>query len=204
MVQEQDVELVEEHELRIDLEFLLKETQCRMSIDELVEETKTRSLFLALASYRKHGYNMSPSELRAEKHKSSRLGENLIAIDKEKPHGDFEAHHIVAGGAKRARRARKLLASLGIRVDDPINGVWLPNYVKNVPHPEMKEAYPHRPVHTPSYYLNIENILTQTMSRDQAHWVLNKVARELQTSSFPIDRKMTAQEIEMWMRAEQS
>nr|WP_283777759.1 AHH domain-containing protein [Sansalvadorimonas sp. 2012CJ34-2] len=199
-MQDLEVELVEEHELRIDLEFLLKETKCRMTIDELLEETKTRSLFLALACYRKEGYKLSPKQLRVEPHDSSLLGKHLRAVDAARPHDDFEAHHIVVGGSKRAKRARKLLANLGIRIDDPLNGAWLPNFKRNVPHPSMPEAYAHRPIHTKCYYLNIENILTQTMNRKQAHWVLNKIAGQLQSGVFPVDREMTAQEIEMWMR----
>ncbi|KEQ16915.1 hypothetical protein [Endozoicomonas numazuensis] len=59
-----EVELIEEHELRIDLEFLLRETKSRQSIDQLIEETKTRSLFLALSQYRKESFSMTPSQLR--------------------------------------------------------------------------------------------------------------------------------------------
>jgi A nuclease family of the HNH/ENDO VII superfamily with conserved AHH len=61
---------------------------------------------------------------------SYRLGQNLASGGQVKPVLSFQAHHIVASGARYARTAQQILARcfdvLGIGPNHPRNGVWLP------------------------------------------------------------------------------
>jgi hypothetical protein len=54
---------------------------------------------------------------------------------------DYEAHHIVAKCDKRAMPAAEILTALGIDVDDPCNGVFLPKDETSKKQGAMKGAY---------------------------------------------------------------
>lgn len=163
-------------------------------INSLIHETKMRALKDSLRIYREGSVNLTHSELINEKHKSKRLGDFLKASGYDRPTQDFEAHAIVSGQHFRAVAAREILASFDLRIDDPINGVWLPNFKRNLD--KYKEySSSHRSIHKRWYYINITDCLQQAMSKDHASAILRRVAQGLITGSFPIDRKMRAKEV---------
>lgn len=97
-----------------------------------------------LKNFRNKGTSiMDQRKRRWENHSSTRLGENLSRIGKVRPDQNCQAHAIIAGTDPKAGRMRAMLALIGRRVDDPSNGVWLPNYEKNHPHWAMPNAVCH-------------------------------------------------------------
>ena len=139
----------------------------------------------ALNQYRSEVPNISRRALITEKHNSKKLGKHMEAIGSLKPAKEFEAHAIISGGSEYARSARILLARYGIRIDDPVNGVWLPNFKKNVPHVKMPHAAAHRTIHTPQYYVNLLAVLDLSDSKEDVTRVLSKVRERLIQGRFP-------------------
>jgi hypothetical protein len=85
---------------------------------------------------------------------------------------ETDTHHIVAGGAQRADPARKVLERFGISLDDPANGVFLPETQ-------------HDHLHTTAYYEGINRELEAATSRSDAEQILRSIARRLAEGSFP-------------------
>ena len=158
---------------------------------KLVQKVKMESSKAAreaLNSYRSEVKNMSRRELVSEKHNSKLLGKHLFATGSSKPAKEFEAHAIISGGSEYARSARIILARYGIRIDDPVNGVWLPNFKKNVPHNKMPNAPAHRTIHTPQYYVNLLAVLVVAGSKEEVPKTLSKVRKRLTEWRFPYQK----------------
>ena len=79
----------------------------------------------------------------------------------------YHAHHIVAKGAKRARFAVEILKGLGIDIDDPENGVFLPANKESKTKGALKKSYIHGNVHTNIYYANVNLEIVTTFERNQ-------------------------------------
>lgn len=137
---------------------------------------------------------MSVEELISEDHRSERLGKFLESQGYRKPNEHFEAHALVSGRHFRAIVAREILAQFKIRIDEPSNGLWLPNFKKNL-HLFPDYQYNHRSVHRKIYYLNITACLEQAMSAVHARGILRRIAQGLITGSFPIERRLRAGEV---------
>ena len=165
--------------------------QTSQTIYNYVMTKERQSQLDALEEYRRDIKYMGNKALIAEKHKSPRLAKHLNAIGKIKPDDNCEAHALVAGGARRAKAVRAILARWKIRIDDPVNGVWLPNFARNTPHPLMPDALAHRKTHTKQYYVNIEQILTlaeaTAQSREGIIRALAKISADLVLGKFPIE-----------------
>ena len=101
---------------------------------------------------------------------SRNLERNMTIKGMVKPEG-FHAHHIVAGGDKRADRARQILADLEINLDSSANGVYL-------------DAPQHRRLHTNRYYEEITNRLEKANTKKQAVRILEKIKNELLNGKF--------------------
>ncbi|MCA6063655.1 AHH domain-containing protein [Thalassolituus marinus] len=172
---------------------LTKETN--QLIAKTITDTKVLAMKEVLAQYIKNGQGMSHTELMSEQHDSTRLGDFLGAVGYERPVcGNFEAHAIVSGGHIRAEAAREILAQYNVRIDDPCNGVWLPNYKRNLPnYPDF--AFAHRTVHRKTYYLNITSCLEQAMSPMHARAILRRIARGVVSGNFSLDRRLKRSEI---------
>lgn len=163
-------------------------------INTIIIETKTRAIHDSLKMYIEEGFKMSHKELIEEEHKSTRLSKFLQCQGYVKPSDQFEMHALVSGGHPRAVIAREILAQFDIRIDDPSNGVWLPNFKKHLPdYPSYNSS--HRSIHRKIYYLNLTACLEQTMSRVHARCVLRRVAQGIITDDFPIHRRMRVKEI---------
>ena len=198
MVEKEFIE-IDELDFRLGLSELLSvhgklDIETNRLINAVVAETKRRAMQDALKSYIEQGISMSHQELMEEEHRSARLGSFLDTSGYGRPDDNFEAHAIVSGGHIRAKIARDILAQFNIRIDDPSNGLWLPNFKKNMGgYPEYTTA--HRSLHRKIYYLNITACLEQAMSPLHARAILRRVAQGIVTGRFPIDRQIRSREI---------
>ena len=178
--------LIEEKDLLIGLDAVIRETEnAQLTASQALHLVKMRSLQEALEFYRSEAKTMSATALGTEAHDSQRLGRHLTAAGKPRPGDHYEAHAIVSGEHKHARAARVILARYRIRIDDPDNGAWLPNFKRNTPAPAMPGAPAHRTIHTQQYYLNITSLLSQVTTERQARQLLQQIGRRLQEGTFP-------------------
>ena len=74
--------------------------------------------------------------------------------------------------ADMADPSRKLLERLGIDVDAPSNGVFLP-----------KEQHQH--LHSKAYYDAVNNALAGARTKAEAEQILRSIARKLAEGTFP-------------------
>lgn len=102
----------------------------------------------------------------------------------------YDAHHIVAKDAKLARRAQEILFALGIDLDDPDNGVFLPKTEQDRRKGNLKKAYVHGGIHTKPYYANINFQIVEAFEnnadKDDMKRTLRDIADELQRGTYPI------------------
>ncbi|WP_086932031.1 AHH domain-containing protein [Agarilytica rhodophyticola] len=107
-----------------------------------------------LDQYRIDAMNMSTEQLKVEKHKSGRLAEHMTKACDPRPSSRCDCHAMISGGMKKAIQVRAVLAWLKVRIDDPINGCWLPRdwedrlYMPN----HLRSAVPHCRIHHGRYY----------------------------------------------------
>lgn len=194
-----DYVAVDELDFRLGLTDLLSvhgkiDQETNKLINRVIAETKHRIMRDSLREYVDGGIQMSHSELMEEDHRSIRLGKFLETAGYDRPDQNFEAHALVSGGHSRAIIARDILAQFNIRIDDPSNGLWLPNFKRNLPHyPQYQSS--HRSIHRKTYYLNITACLEQAMSPIHARAILRRVAQGVVTGSFPIERRIRTREI---------
>jgi len=99
-------------------------------------------------------------------------------------------HHISALTDKRAERALRILLAYGIDPNDEANGVNLPRYANNTPHPAMPSAISHAETHTGYYHDNVISVLVLVdvpgATREDIIKALRDIARDLQLGTFPI------------------
>jgi RHS repeat-associated protein len=86
------------------------------------------------------------------------------------------AHHIVAGNAPLAARARAVLDKFGIGINDAINGVFLP---ANRFSPNAGGAAVHASLHTTSYFTEVNRLLSAATSRAEAELILGGIRSAL-------------------------
>jgi hypothetical protein len=91
--------------------------------------------------------------LEEDHHPTDILEKYMRAVPNPKPSSQHTAHHIAPGKGKTkfAYRARVKLATAGIRINDPDNGVWLPYKASYTPHWSMPQALGHLQYHTNGY-----------------------------------------------------
>ena len=109
---------------------------------------------------------------------------------------DYQAHHIVAKGARRAKKAISILKALGIDIDDPSNGIFLPASEKDKRQGSRKSAYVHNKVHTNIYYANVTfevlNLFEQNLHRNESEQkqgmidLLKRIGEQLQSGKYPL------------------
>ena len=93
----------------------------------------------------------------------------------------YAAHHIVAGNSEGAKDARAILRKFGIGINDAANGVYLPN-IKGL----SEEAY-HNTLHTNAYYKEVNKMLEQATTKEEALSILKQIETALLDGSFPIN-----------------
>lgn len=102
----------------------------------------------------------------------------------------YDAHHIVAKGSIRAKRAAEILFALGIDIDDPDNGVFLPKDEAARKKGALKNAYIHGKIHTKPYCANINFQVIEAFengaTKDEMKSLLRDIADELKQGIYPI------------------
>lgn len=106
------------------------------------------------------------SRLTEESHHPTKaLRDNMFAIGDLPPDDNCACHHIVAGQGKsiidrktgkrkqsqNAIEARAILHFLGLGINDPSNGVYLPSSSDYIPHWRFPRALSHANIHTLAY-----------------------------------------------------
>lgn len=112
---------------------------------------------------------------------AKRLASALIQSGTAQP-AETVAHHIVAGGAKLADPARRVLARFKIGLDDAVNGVFLPANKAAV---NPTGAAVHSTLHTNKYYAAVNKLLTQAATKDEVLDALDYIRTELQAGRLP-------------------
>jgi len=112
---------------------------------------------------------------------SEALAKNLEGAGVTRP-ANTDAHHIVAGGAKKAGPAQAVLKRFGININDANNGVFLPSNKKS---PNPTGAAVHRTLHTNDYYDEVNALLTQATTRQQVLDMLSYIRSQLLSGGFP-------------------
>lgn len=111
---------------------------------------------------------------------------------------NYDAHHIVAKGAQRAKQAVEVLFALGIDIDDPENGVFLPKDEKSKKDGVHKNAYIHDTIHTKPYYANVNfQIVTayeNGADKEEMKRLLRDIGEELQKGRYPINQYLPGAE----------
>jgi len=140
--------------------------------------------------------NKTPAQIALEKERRRymrKLKRNMrnATPSRKQPKNYMAAHHIVSWHDERALAARQILAQYGIDINDEANGVWLPQYEKDLPHLACPDAYAHAKIHTNVYYVNVTNLL-QTEARvlgtsaEDIRDILRDIGDELVSGVFPV------------------
>ena len=142
-----------------------------------------------LDRYRIEAMQMSSQQLKTEKHKSSRLAEHMRRSGDPRPSSRCDCHAIVSGGMKKAIQVRAVFAWLKVRIDDPVNGCWLPRdwgdrqYMPN----HLRKAVPHKRIHHERYYDWLDSRINFVSIKDanQLMNALRMVRTSLQNGAVP-------------------
>lgn len=121
-------------------------------------------------------------------HPTDALAEFMAVEGKPKPSPDYQAHHIVAGKGKISDtyRARVHMHIYGIRINDPDNGVWLPNKKENTPHWAAPKALAHKQYHTKHYEKEISKRVRSKSSEQSIRRELNFIEKLIVINKIPI------------------
>ncbi|TKD12807.1 AHH domain-containing protein [Polyangium fumosum] len=111
---------------------------------------------------------------------SDALGRALEKAGHARPPG-AAVHHIVAGNAPAAQRARDILAKFGIGMDDAANGVFLPA-TRAAPNPTG--AAVHSTLHTNTYYQTVNQMLDTAKTQAEAEAILQDIRNILLSGGF--------------------
>lgn len=117
----------------------------------------------------------------ARRGSSTKLANALIAANIKRPAGT-DAHHIVALGHKLAIRSREILAKFGVKLDEAVNGVFLPSNLKS---PNPNGAIVHATLGNKRlYYEKVEAFLEQAKSKNDLIKRLAKIRETLENGTF--------------------
>jgi hypothetical protein len=94
----------------------------------------------------------------------------------------YEAHHIAAGNHPRAELARQKLKKLGININDPANGVFLPATGNTM---NVGGEAVHRSLHTREYIDAVNDALQRATTKEEVIATLQRIGRALQAGGYP-------------------
>jgi hypothetical protein len=117
--------------------------------------------------------------VRGTRPSSRRLGRNLENAGVTRPEGTA-AHHIVAGGSKKADEARAALKRFNVDINSADNGLFLPQ-ARGCTAPGCR----HPNLHTNEYYDEVNRRLAQASTQEEAMAVLWDIREELLAGTFP-------------------
>lgn len=105
---------------------------------------------------------MSQEELGAERHDSAKLAEHMAIIGDPRPHPLTECHALIAGKHPQAAPLRAIMAKRNRRIDDYINGCWLPKNTaaKSQMPRRLTNAVSYRRIHRTNYFMWLRSIIT--------------------------------------------
>lgn len=106
------------------------------------------------------------------------LRRRMRAAGIEEPEKPFAAHHIVAGKAPGANKAREILDKFEILINDANNGVYLPT------DPNANWGTYHRSLHTEEYYKKVTAMLSDATTRDEVIAILQEIAELPKAGEF--------------------
>lgn len=151
-----------------------------------------------LEKYREEGDravnpNISTSEKKAlvttmqneKHHPTALLEQQMYAAGVPKPSPWHTAHHIVSGKGRLPEFtlvARTHIHQFGIRINDPLNGVYLVSNDDNTPHWSMPNSRGHKKYHTHDYEKWVHNRVTRRFSAALVKVELQVIARILQNN----------------------
>ena len=142
------------HQTKVDrliAEFSLKD---KPTTADFLALEKMGVMYDRLDRYRMAALHMTEEQLESEKHSPKRLASNMKRAGDPRPAKQCDAHAMVSGSHPSSLLARGVLAWLGMRIDDPHNGCWLPRDWpdrKHMPN-HLRNAVPHKRIHTKAYY----------------------------------------------------
>lgn len=142
-----------------------------------------------LDQYRIQAMQMSTRQLESERHKSYRLADHMRRSGDPRPSSRTDCHAIVSGGMQRAIQIRALMAWLKVRIDDPVNGCWLPRDWADRPHMpnHLRSAVPHKRIHHMRYYAWLNRLIDPTMIKTTGQLInrLRMTRSFLQSGAVP-------------------
>lgn len=126
------------------------------------------------------------------------LKDNMLAIGDIAPDKNCSCHHIVMGKGRSivnrktnqkeqsqaAIQARMTLHYLGLGINDPANGVYLPSYMKYVPHWRFPRALPHANLHTLAYEIRVNDAIRTLNDEASLRGQLKKIRRKLENGDM--------------------
>ena len=115
------------------------------------------------------------------------LRDNMINAGKIEPNYSNNAHHIVQSNATDpvSVATRNHLESNGININDPSNGVFLPNSSTTASN-SGTNATPHSKVHTNSGREHISERLLDKDNKEDIESELNKIEQEMLSGDCPV------------------
>jgi len=135
---------------------------------------------LSAGAFVGEGLGAGPRAASASGSSSQALARAMQQAGIARPAGSA-AHHIVAGNAPAAARARAALQEFGIGINDAANGVFLR---ANQAAPNVGGAI-HSGIHTNAYYRAVNRALIHAQTREQAIDTLNHIRGQLLSGGFP-------------------
>lgn len=193
--------MIEKEYIEIDKEFLYEgiksisnsDLEAKEILSTLIEAQQEE---VEAAIEHKKKKKKTPAQIALEKERRRhmrKLKRNMrnATPNRKQPKKYMAAHHIVSWHDQRALAARQILAQYEIDINDESNGVWLPQYEKDLPHEACPEAYAHAKIHTNVYYVNVTNLLQAEArvpgtSAQDIQDVLRDIGDELVSGVFPV------------------
>lgn len=157
------------------------------------ERTKLKSLaklHSELEDYRNEAKGKSEDDLLKEPHHPTKvLAKNLAAVDEPRPSPDHVAHHIIPGKGRWLQAAildvRLTLHEFGIGINDPMNGIYLPDKKEHRNHCTTPKAPVHKELHCWNYENWITANLPETLRKPSFIKRLELIKRQLRDGNHP-------------------
>ncbi|MBY6277668.1 AHH domain-containing protein, partial [Symbiobacterium thermophilum] len=103
----------------------------------------------------------------------NKLRQNMEAVGRTKPAGDYEAHHICpySHSNQWAKKCREIFARFGVSINDPNNGAWMPKSI-------------HRRIHTDENFKKIYYDLESATSAQDLRARLENIWKAIEAGKY--------------------
>lgn len=163
----------------------LTQKELKFRTAEMSRLAAMTDLQMKLDKYRQESKSKKPLALALEADRSdnsSKLGNHLTAVGEFKQNSHWQAHHIVCAKHKSHAQARIALFMIGIGINDPHNGCWLPQKHKHAKGTKYPNAVGHAYIHTNDYADLVRNRVVGVKKEGVAFSALNSVRLVLHNS----------------------